>query len=56
VTLFAIALAGLRRIYLEVHFLSEVLAAIAESSAWIALSFTALNALLPRRDALPAID
>lgn len=34
-----VALVGLSRMYLGVHFLSDVLAAIAESCAWLALTF-----------------
>ena len=42
---FAIALVALSRIYLGVHFLSDVLAAFAESTAWLALTLTAVHTL-----------
>lgn len=41
--LLMIALVGLSRIYLGVHFLSDVLAAQAESGAWLALCFAVLR-------------
>ncbi|MEP7276410.1 MAG: bifunctional DedA family/phosphatase PAP2 family protein [Betaproteobacteria bacterium] len=40
---FVIALIGLSRLYLGVHFLSDVLAAFAESTAWLALALTAVH-------------
>ena len=48
-TFFAIALVGLSRVYLGVHFLSDVLAAFAESTAWLALTLTAVHTLRQRR-------
>ncbi|MDB5763040.1 MAG: hypothetical protein JWQ21_2035 [Herminiimonas sp.] len=44
-----VALAGLSRIYLGVHYLSDVLAAVAESSAWLALVLTAIGTVRRRR-------
>lgn len=38
-----IALVAISRVYLGVHFLSDVLASIAEGIAWLALCLTALN-------------
>lgn len=40
-----IALTALSRVYLGVHYLSDVLAAIAEGVAWLGLCFTLLGAL-----------
>jgi undecaprenyl-diphosphatase len=40
-----IALTALSRVYLGVHYLSDVLAAVAEGVAWLALCFTVLGAL-----------
>jgi len=40
-----IVLVGLSRMYLGVHYLSDVLAAIAASSAWLAFSLTAISTL-----------
>ena len=37
---------GLRRIYLRVHYLSDVLAAVAASSGWLALSLNAIATLV----------
>lgn len=48
---FGIALVALSRIYLGVHFLSDVLAAFAESIAWLALTLTAVHTLRQRRAA-----
>ena len=44
-TLFMIALTALSRVYLGVHYLSDVLAAVAEGVAWLALCFTLMGAL-----------
>lgn len=44
-----VALVGLSRIYLGVHYLSDVLAAIASSSGWLAVSLTAVGTLRRRR-------
>ena len=44
-----VALVGLRRIYLGVHYLSDVLAAMAASGAWLALILTATDAWRRRR-------
>ena len=44
-----VALVGLSRIYLGVHYLSDVLAAIASSSGWLAVSLTAVATLRRRR-------
>lgn len=40
--LLMVALVGLSRIYLGLHFVSDVLAALAESGAWLALCFAAM--------------
>lgn len=48
-TFFGIALVALSRVYLGVHFLSDVLAAFAESVAWLALTLTAVHTLQQRR-------
>ena len=44
-----VALVGLSRIYLGVHYLSDVVAAIAASSGWLAVSLTAVGTLRRRR-------
>lgn len=43
-----ISLVALSRLYLGVHYVSDVLAAFAEGVAWLALCFTLLNALRRR--------
>ncbi len=47
---FLIVLVGLSRIYLGLHYLSDVLAAIAESIAWLAFCLTAMNTLQRRAE------
>jgi undecaprenyl-diphosphatase len=44
-----IALVALSRVYLGVHYRSDVLAAIAESVAWLAFCLSAVHALRLRR-------
>jgi membrane-associated phospholipid phosphatase len=44
-----VLLVGLSRIYLGVHYLSDVLAALAESCAWLTVCITASSALRRRR-------
>lgn len=46
-----VALVGLSRIYLGVHYLSDVLAAVAEGCAWLAVCITASSTLRRRRAA-----
>lgn len=43
VAVLLIVLVGFSRIYLRLHYLSDVLAAVAESVAWLALCLTAIN-------------
>jgi undecaprenyl-diphosphatase len=43
-----VALVALSRVYLGVHYLSDVLAAIAESVAWLAFCLTAMRTLTHR--------
>ncbi|BBP03504.1 hypothetical protein TPL01_08630 [Sulfuriferula plumbiphila] len=49
VAILLVALVGLSRIYLGVHYLSDVLAAGAEGVAWLALCLTAMHTLRQRR-------
>jgi membrane-associated phospholipid phosphatase len=44
-----VALVGLSRMYLGVHYLSDVLAAIAEGCTWLAICITAVSTLRRRR-------
>jgi membrane-associated phospholipid phosphatase len=46
----AVALVALSRMYLGVHYLSDVLAAAAEGSAWLAVCVTAVSTLRRHRD------
>ena len=48
-TVFMAALVGLSRIYLGAHYLSDVLAAMCEAFAWLALCLTATHTLHARR-------
>ena len=49
VAILLVALVGFSRIYLGVHYLSDVLAAVAEGAAWLALCLTAIHTLRQRR-------
>jgi len=46
-----VLLVALSRVYLGAHFLSDVLAAMAESVAWLAVCITAISTLRRRREA-----
>jgi undecaprenyl-diphosphatase len=46
-----VLLVALSRVYLGAHFLSDVLAAMAESVAWLAICITAISTLRRRREA-----
>jgi len=43
VAVFVVVLVALSRLYLGVHYLSDVMAATAEGVAWLALCYTAVN-------------
>lgn len=49
VAILLVALVGFSRIYLGVHYLSDVLAGVAEGVAWLALCLTAIHTLRQRR-------
>lgn len=51
-----VALVGLSRMYLGVHYLSDVLAAGAEGCAWLAICITAVSTLRRRREGRTLID
>lgn len=46
-----VLLVGLSRVYLGAHYVSDVLAAMAESVAWLAVCITAISTLRRRREA-----
>ena len=52
--LLIVALVALSRLYLGAHYLSDVLAALAESTAWLALCLTAVDTLRRRRQSAVA--
>ena len=54
--LLMVALVGLSRIYLGVHYLSDVLAAVASSTVWLAFTFTAVTTWRKRKSWLIALS
>ena len=50
ISVLMIALVGFSRIYLGVHYLTDVLAAITEGLAWLAFSFLAVDFARCRRE------
>jgi undecaprenyl-diphosphatase len=55
-TILLVLLVALSRMYLGAHYLSDVLAAMAAGSAWLALCLTAVETMRRRRNALSAGD
>ncbi len=51
VAFFLIVMVGFSRVYLRLHYLSDVLAGMAESVAWLALCLTAMNTFSQRAQA-----
>lgn len=54
--LMMVVLVGLSRIYLGVHYLSDVLAAVASSAVWLAFTFTAVATWQKRKSWLLALS
>jgi len=54
VAFFLIVMVGFSRVYLRLHYLSDVLAGMAESVAWLALCLTAMNTFKQRAQASQA--
>ncbi len=48
IAFFVVALVGLSRIYLRVHYLSDVLGGMSEGVPWLALCLTAMHTLRQR--------
>ncbi len=53
IAFFCVMLVGLSRIYLRVHYLSDVLGSMSEGVAWLALCLTAMNTLRQRAQGQP---